>query len=438
MANGWLLYRHYDQSAEPQSAGVASLATSAVAPAAPLDAAIAKQKSEVDIFGHDRGAFITTDHALEPNQTMASLLGPLGATPQQIVRLAEASREVLSLRRLRPGRPITVYRHEAAGDSLPSGTLSHFVYQQDAIRYVTYHLGDSIYAEAARRPVETRVRTIKGTIDGSLSRALDAQGASAALAARLAQIYAWQIDFFHLQLGDAFAVQYEEQYIDGERVGLGRVLGARFVHRARDYYAFRFEKENGLEVYYDEEGESLRKAFLRAPLAYYRLTSRYNPRRFHPVLKRYRAHLGTDYAAPTGTPILATGDGVVTEASYTRGNGNYVKIRHNGTYTTGYLHMSKRGTGIRPGVAVKQGDVIGYVGSTGLATGPHVCYRFWKNGRQVDPLTQELPSADPVDPTDAPHFAQARDQVWPHLRGVLQGEGLVAFQPEATEPTDGP
>ncbi|MBT8401318.1 MAG: M23 family metallopeptidase, partial [Rhodothermia bacterium] len=177
--------------------------------------------------------------------------------------------------------------------------------------------------------------------------------------------------------------------------GVGRVHAARFIASGREFNAFHFDKQGAI-AYFDEEGNSLRKTFLAAPVKYSRISSRYTGRRFHPVLKRYRSHLGTDYAAPFGTPIRATGDGEVVEAAYKKGNGRYVKIRHNGTYTTAYLHMSRIATGIRRGKYVRQGDIIGYVGSTGLARGNHVCYRFWKHGRQVDPLKETFPSAEPV------------------------------------------
>jgi murein DD-endopeptidase MepM/ murein hydrolase activator NlpD len=228
----------------------------------------------------------------------------------------------------------------------------------------------------------------------------------------LVNIYAWSIDFFRIQKGDAFSVIYEEEYVDDTTyVGLKRVLGANLIHSGNDYYSFQYENELGFDDYYDEEGRSLRKTFLRAPLNFTRISSRYSGRRFHPVQKRWKAHLGTDYAAPTGTPIMTTADGEISAASYTSGNGNYVKVRHNSTYSTQYLHMSKIKPGIKPGVRVKQGDVIGYVGSTGLATGPHVCYRFWVNGKQVDPYKQKLPEAKSLDSTRLAAFKEYSEKL---------------------------
>jgi murein DD-endopeptidase MepM/ murein hydrolase activator NlpD len=224
----------------------------------------------------------------------------------------------------------------------------------------------------------------------------------------LADVYAWTIDFYHLQKGDAFKVIYTERLVEGKFVGIDRIIAAEFTHRKSPLRAYLFESD-GTDDYYDDEGNSLRKAFLRAPVKFSRISSRYSKKRFHPVQKRYKAHLGTDYAAPTGTPILATGDGVVIAATYTKSNGNYIKIRHNGTYTTQYLHMSKRKSKL--GDRVKQGDVIGYVGSTGLATGPHVCYRFWKNGKQVNPYKQKLPPSKPVIPENMDAFMQLKDNL---------------------------
>ena len=203
---------------------------------------------------------------------------------------------------------------------------------------------------------------------------------------------------------------YEDKSIDGKSVGVGKVHAAYYKNLDNEYYAYYFEnsKHNG---YFDEKGRTMKKAFLKSPVKYSRISSKFNRRRFHPILRRVRAHLGTDYAAPYGTPIYAVADGVITKASRTRGNGNYVKIRHDETYQTQYLHMQKFAKGTRPGAHVKQGQVIGYVGSTGLATGPHVCFRFWKNGRQVNHLRLNLPPPDPMPEEDLPAFFELRDSM---------------------------
>src|SRR5690606_21799455 len=212
---------------------------------------------------------------------------------------------------------------------------------------------------------------------------------------RFVDIFGWQVDFQRLQRGDKFKLLYEERQVEGVSIGIGKINGIYFEHFDQPFYAFPFDQGEGID-YFDEDGKSLRKALLKYPIQFTRISSRYNKNRFHPVQKRWKAHLGTDFAAPTGTPIRSVGDGIVLEARYKSNNGNYVKIRHNATYTTQYLHMSKIAPGIRPGVKVKQEQVIGYVGSTGLATGPHLCYRFWKNGVQVDALRVELPPSQPI------------------------------------------
>ncbi|ARA92878.1 peptidase M23 [Rhodothermaceae bacterium RA] len=364
-----------------------------------------------DAFGFETGAYDVVEHRIRRNQTFSDILAEHNVPPGQVFRLARSAEDVFSVRRIQAGKTLRIYRD----DSLQAAR--YLVYQPDPITYVVFSLDDSLNVRIGERPVHTVRRSVEGVITRSLYEALAEQGVNPLLAVRLSEVYAWQIDFFRIQPGDGFSIVYEEQVIDDEPVGIGSIVAARFSHFGQDFYAFRFEREEGTD-YFDEQGNSLRKAFLKAPLEYYRLTSRYNPNRFHPVLKRRRAHLGTDYAAPTGTPIRATGDGVVIEAGYTRGNGNYVKIRHNGTYTTGYLHMSRFARGIQRGTRVRQGDVIGYVGSTGLATGPHVCYRFWKNGVQVDPLREKMPPSRPIEEQYRAAFEAERDHLLPLLGGA--------------------
>ncbi len=356
-----------------------------------------------DAFGIVSGVYETVRRTVRRNETLSDLLAPFNVSAEDITLLAAEARPVFDVRRIRPGRELVVYH---ADDSLQTARLA--VYEEDAVSYVVFDLRDSVSVRRGTRPVQTVVRTVSGTVDGSLYESLTDQGVNALLAGRLAEVYAWEIDFYRLQKGDAYTVAFEERFVEQQSIGIGRVLSAHFHHGGRLFKAYLYERESGSE-YFDEEGNSLRKAFLAAPVEYSRISSRYNPRRFHPVQKRYKAHLGTDYAAPYGTPIRATGDGVVAEASYTGGNGRYVKIRHNGTYTTAYLHMSRIASGMRPGVAVAQGQVIGFVGSTGLATGNHVCYRFWKNGSQVDPLREDFPSVEPLPESEFPAFSETRD-----------------------------
>tara|TARA_B100001939_G_scaffold344648_1_gene359579 strand:- start:422 stop:1663 length:1242 start_codon:yes stop_codon:yes gene_type:complete len=333
------------------------------------------------------------DHTIASGESFGALLGKRGISTAHIYQIAAAVEPVFNVRKIRAGVKIKF----ATGDS--SLYPSYFIYPESNYEYYIISLqSDSIYAKKVEKERSVRRRQISGTIEDALYLSVNNAGGTNALAMSLVEVYAWTIDFFRLQKGDAFSVIYEEEYVDDTTyVGLKRIVGANLTHMGNEFYAFPYENELGLNDYYDEEGRSLRKTFLRAPLNFTRISSRYSGNRFHPVQKRWKAHLGTDYAAPTGTPIMSTADGVIIAASYTSANGNYVKVRHNSTYTTQYLHMSKIKPGIKNGVRVKQGDVIGYVGSTGLATGPHVCYRFWVNGKQVDPYKQKLPDAEPLE-----------------------------------------
>ena len=330
-------------------------------------------------------------HTIVSGESFGALLGKRGIGTAQIYKIAAAVENDFNVRRIRAGIEVQF----ATGDS--SLFPAFFIYPESKYEYWIIGLQDSIYAKKVEKEREVRRRAISGTIDDALYLSVGRSGGTQALAMSLVEVYAWTIDFFRLQKGDAFSVIYEEEYVDDTvYVGFNSIVAANLTHMGNDFYSFPYENELGFHDYYDEEGRSLRKTFLRAPLNFTRISSRYSGRRFHPVQKRWKAHLGTDYAAPTGTPIMTTADGVIIAAQYTSANGNYVKVRHNSTYTTQYLHMSKIKPGIRNGVKVKQGDVIGYVGSTGLATGPHVCYRFWANGRQVDPYKQKLPDAKPL------------------------------------------
>ena len=333
------------------------------------------------------------DHTIASGESFGALLGKRGISTAQIYQIAAAVEPVFNVRKIRAGVTVKF----ATGDS--SLFPSYFIYPQSTYEYYIISLqSDSIYAKKVEKERSVRRREISGSIDDALYLSVGRAGGTQALAMSLVEVYAWTIDFFRLQKGDAFSVIYEEEYVDDTTyVGLKRIVAANLTHVGNDFYAFPYQNELGFDDYYDEEGRSLRKTFLRAPLNFTRISSRYSGNRFHPVQKRWKAHLGTDYAAPTGTPIMSTADGVIIAATYTSANGNYVKVRHNSTYTTQYLHMSKIKPGIKNGVRVKQGDVIGYVGSTGLATGPHVCYRFWVNGKQVDPYKQKLPDAKPLE-----------------------------------------
>jgi murein DD-endopeptidase MepM/ murein hydrolase activator NlpD len=317
--------------------------------------------------------------------------------------VARNSRDVFDVRKFRAGNR---YSMLLARDS----SARYFVYHVNDVDYVVYELSDSCRVYRQERPVTTVIRQGAGVISGSLWQNMKDAGMDPVLALMLSDVFAWSVDFYRLQDGDAFKIIYEEHFVEGKRAGLGTIRAAWMNHNGDDLYAFRFEQDS-TDDYFNDSARSLRKAFLIAPVQYSRIASRYTMNRYHPILHYNRPHLGTDYSAPYGTPIWATGDGTVTEAQYRGGNGNYVKIRHNSVYETQYLHMSRFGPGIRPGVRVKQGQIIGYIGSTGLSTGPHVCYRFWKYGKQVDHLKEKFPSAEPVKSQHLATFESLRDSL---------------------------
>ncbi|WP_421750648.1 peptidoglycan DD-metalloendopeptidase family protein [Croceimicrobium sp.] len=352
-------------------------------------------------YGLPVDSFELIDNVISNGESFSNILLNFGIDYSMINRIATNYKDIFDVRNLRSGKDYTIF-----AENLDSSQIARYmVYKPSAIDYVVFDLRDTGNVYLGAEDVEVREKSISGVIESSLYESLLDQGGSPALAVELSKVYAWTIDFFRIQPGDYFKLIYEENYIqDSIKVGTGRILAADFHHSGRSFYSFFYDNDTTYRDYFDEQGRSLRKAFLKAPLDFFRISSRFNPRRFHPVLKRVKPHLGTDYAAPHGTPIMSTADGEVIAAAYTRGNGNYVKVRHNSTYTTQYLHMSKFAKGIRKGSRVRQGDVIGYVGSTGLATGPHVCYRFWVNGKQVDPLSQGLPEAEPITDEFMPSF----------------------------------
>lgn len=370
-----------------------------------------------DGYGFEQGKYQVLDTLIGRNQTFTDLFKGFNTTTQTILNLAEESKKVMNVKRFRAGDRYRIY-YDA--DSLANKTAHYLVYQKaDKIHYLVYDLSTPHRVTEKAKEVQVFQKEIAGYINLTLYQALADQGAHPDLAWHLADIYAWKIDFYRIRRGDHFKMVYTEKYVDGESVGIDKILGVRFNHMRNDYYAVHYAN-NEVDGYFDEKGDNVRSAFLMAPVKYSRISSGYSLRRFHPVQKRYKAHLGTDYAAAHGQPILATGDGVVMEATRKRHNGKYVKIRHNSTYTTAYLHMSRIQRGIKPGTRVKQGDVIGYVGSTGLATGPHVCYRFWKNGKQVDPRREALPTSAPIPEAERMPYKEALTALLPRLHAEAE------------------
>jgi len=326
------------------------------------------------------------------NEMLFTLLSNYHLPEGAISQLIAAAKGKFDLRKIRTGNKYTAFLKK---DQL--GTLRHFVYEISPVDYVLFSFGDTLKVVIGKKEVVQKQRFSTGIIKTSLWNAVRESNANPLLASELSEIYAWTIDFFGLQPADSFAVVYDEQFVDSVSIGLGKIYVAYFRHDKNEYYAIPFVQDS-VESYFDLDGKSLRKAFLKAPLRFSRISSRFSESRFHPILKIRRPHHGVDYSAPQGTPVEAIGDGKIIEANhgYNGGGGNYIKIRHNSIYTTTYMHLSRFAAGINAGKLVKQGDIIAYVGMTGLATGPHLDFRVYKFGEAVDPLKIEAPSVDPV------------------------------------------
>ncbi len=396
----------YYMAEEPLQQGMASLQEDSIS----LAEAVAAEPNM--LFGLPADSFNIIEDKIRPNQNLSEILLPYNISFNTISEIAHKSRKVFDVRRLASHKKFTLFCRKDSAN-----TAHYMVYEPSLTEYVVFRLQDSLQVSLHQKEVTIEERSIYGSIQSSLAQSVAEAGGTPALTHLLVDVFAWQIDFFRIQKDDWFKVIYEEKYVDGEVAGLGKILAVQFGHAGTEFNAFYFDQGTGTD-YFDEQGNSLRKAFLKAPLNFTRISSRYTQRRFHPVQKRWKAHLGTDYAAPKGTPIHTVGDGTVVEAGYSSGNGNYVKVKHNGTYTTQYLHMSKIAGGMKKGTRVRQGQTIGYVGSTGLATGPHLCFRFWKNGKQVDALKVEIPPSEPIDPNNLTAFNEVKDQYYQRLASI--------------------
>jgi len=364
------------------------------------------------LYGINVDSLEVIENVIRPNQFLGEILSKHHVSDQEIHELSVKSKPVYDVRKLVTRKKYTIL---CSRDSIQKA--QYLIYEPNETEYVVYKLKDSIEVFKQQRKIDTLRSQAAGIIESSLWETMSEAGTDPMLIHALSEVFAWQVDFYRIQKNDRFKVIYEQLMVDGNPVGIGKILGAYFNHFGNDYYGIYFDQGNGIS-YFDEKGESLQKQFLRAPLRYNRISSRYTRRRFHPVLKRYKSHLGTDYAAPTGTPIRSVGDGIVVEAQYGKYNGRYVKIRHNSVYTTQYLHMSAFAKGIKNGVRVRQGQVIGYVGSTGLANGPHLCFRFWKNGQQVDALKVELPPSDPSSEKYKSEYEVIKDKMIRELNEI--------------------
>jgi murein DD-endopeptidase MepM/ murein hydrolase activator NlpD len=355
-------------------------------------------------YGFAIDTFYVEENTIKNGEILGNILQKHGVNGQIVHLITAENQHIFKPSNFREGEKYTLFKSE------DKKNLEYLVYEPSVYHYYIFQFIDSIGIVKVERPVETKIKTTSGTIESSIWNAMAEKGSSPELIAKLEDALQWSIDFYHLQKGEKFKIVYESHLIDGKEIGAGLVLAARYEMEKSMVNAIYYSKPD-FKGYYDLEGRPLNKGFLKSPLRFSRISSYFNTARLHPILRRVRPHFGTDYAAPHGTPIMSVGNGVVLEAKYSGGNGNYVKIRHNKLYTTQYLHMSRFGPGIRSGVQVQQGQTIGYVGSTGLATGPHVCFRFWKNGQQVNHLRLTFPPPEPLPKTEIPSFNKEKEEI---------------------------
>ncbi|MEN0003721.1 MAG: peptidoglycan DD-metalloendopeptidase family protein [Bacteroidota bacterium] len=379
-------------------------------------------------YGFVVDTFQLAEKVIQPGQNLGDILTNYNIDYPSIEKLVANSKDIFDVRLLRVDKPYTILSQDT------TQSADYFIYEPSAYEYIVFELKDDFKVERVKRPITTETVAANGVIESSLWNAMVNAGLSFEITSKMEDALQWQVDFHHIEKGDEFKLIYDQEYIDGEKVGIGQLRLAQYKRDTQSFYSIYFENEDAeISGYYDLDGRPMKSKFLRAPVKYSRISSYYNLNRFHPVLRRVRPHLGTDYAAPRGTPIYAIGDGVVNRVGYTKGNGNFVKIKHDKVYETQYLHMQRFAKGIKVGTFVRQGQVIGYVGSTGLATGPHVCFRFWKNGRQVNHLNLIFPQPKPLPEEVLPAFFETRDEYIKQLNAHLQ---LAVNEEPATEAPD--
>ncbi len=353
---------------------------------------------EVSEFGFPLYEFESQEGQIKRGEFFSSLMANLGVSNAESYALSQISKDVFDLRKIKAGNS---YRAFFTREETPR--LAYLVYEDTRTSYVVFGLHDSIFVRVSSREISRRITLAQATISTSLWQDMERAGINPLLAIKLSDIYEWTIDFFGLRKGDSFIAIYEELYAGDKFIDIGNVYAAYFTHAGREYDAYRFVQDESPQ-YWSLSGENLRKAFLKAPLNFSRVSSGFSYARRHPVTRVVRPHTGVDYAAPRGTPVRSIGDGVVIQRGYSGAGGNTVKIRHNSTYTTAYLHLHNYAKGLTTGKRVKQGEVIGYVGSTGLSTGPHLDFRVWKNGTPINPLRMESPPADPIKESNREQF----------------------------------
>jgi len=369
----------------------------------------------VDSFGQVMDSMQVKEHKVKHNESFYNILSRYDFSPQQIYSITRKARDIVDFKKLKPGQKYRTY-YASSEDS----SIKKLIWQPNPVDYVVFDWKpDSLQIYRAARPITTKPSVASGEIENSLFQAISQEKKSPLLAYKMANVFAWEIDFYGLRGGDSFKTLYSKKYINGEFYGIGNIKAAQFTHRGKTYRAYRF-KHGNTDGYFNQNGQSVEKALLKMPFKFsHRITSHFSQHRMNPVLHKVMPHHGVDYAAPIGTPVLATGDGTVLEAHYGGASGNIIKIRHNGTYRTAYMHLHRFARGIHAGANVKQGQIIGYVGSTGRSTGPHLDYRIYKNGRAVNPLTINLPSAKSIPDSLMKAFTQLRDSLNKKMQRML-------------------
>ncbi len=347
------------------------------------------------------------------NQYLSQILNEKGVGMGTIDQIAKKSRSVFDVRKIKSGENYAIF---TTPDSLREP--KYFVYENSSIDYTIFELSDTLGIYQGKKEVETQLRQASGVVETSLWNTMVDNQLDPMLALELSDIYAWTIDFFAIQKGDRFRVIYDELFVDSVSIGIGGIYAIEFEHYGEPNYAFLFDQDGQLD-YFDDKGQSLRKAFLKAPLKFSRISSHFSNSRMHPVLRIRRPHHGVDYAAPKGTPVMSIGDGNVVAKTYQKnGGGNYLKVKHNSVYTTTYMHLSGYAKGITTGSRVKQGQVIGYVGMTGLASGPHLDFRVQKNGSYIDPLKVKAPPVEPVKEENMARYILLKDSLMQELQKI--------------------
>ena len=365
-------------------------------------------------YGFNLNDFIVKKKKIKRGDTFGSILEENFIDYPEVHKILQKIKTQVSVKKLQIGKPYTLLFSK---DSIKAPKV--FIYQKDIQGYTIVQLRDSIYGLKKNKPVRTVQMEASGKIESSLYQTMIDNGYNEALTYYLSDIYAWTIDFFRLQKGDRFKIIYTEKFVDDTiSIGIKNIKAASFEHKGQiiEAYEFQTDSTKGIIDYFDQSAKNLRRAFLKAPVSFGRVSSRYNLKRRISFYGRVKPHKGTDFAAAVGTPIMTTANGTVVKSSYSKGNGNYVTIKHNNKYSTQYLHMRKRK--VKVGQYVKQGDVIGWVGMTGYTSGPHVCYRFWKNGRQVDPYKQKLPKSKPIKKANLSRYTEIKEKVINELEEI--------------------